>query len=429
MTFTLPVLLLILAFAVFMALGVPVSWSLVLTSFVGVLTTARIPISVLAQRMFAAGESYPMLAIPAFFLAGDIMCEGGISKRLISMIDAWFGWISGSLSIVSIASCTLFAAISGSATATTTAIGSIMIPEMIKRGYPPENAGACQAIGGTLGPVIPPSITFIFYATATNLSIAKLLMSGIIPGLIACFFLCVMAYIIAKVKKFPKGSTFDIKMVLKTTYDGLFALLMPVVVMGGIYIGVFTPTEAAGIAVAYGIIISLFVYRSINFGQLVALIKKTAITTSNLLIMVTAAQLFGWFVAYFNIAKSVAALIIAMSATPLIFWLLVNLTLIIAGMFIDGLATVVILAPILHTVAVSFGIDPIHFGLVVVFLLCLGNATPPFGPTLFIASGICKQSVVKVARAVMPFVFVEIACALLFSFVPPLSTFLPGLMK
>jgi C4-dicarboxylate transporter DctM subunit len=304
-----------------------------------------------------------------------------------------------------------------------------MIPEMTKRGYPADNAGACQAIGGTLGPIIPPSITFIFYATATNLSIAKLLISGMIPGLVACFLLCGMAYIIAKVKKFPKGSAFDIKMALKATWDGLFALLMPVVVMGGIYAGIFTPTEAAGVSVAYGIVISLFVYRSISFGQLAALIKKTAVTTANLLIMVTAAQLFGWFVAYFNIAKSVAALIIALSSSPIIFWLLVNFTLIIAGMFIDGLATVVILAPILHTVAVAFGIDPLHFGLVVVFLLCLGNATPPFGPTLFIASGICKQSVMKVARAVMPFVFVEIVCALLFSFIPSLSTFLPSLMK
>jgi len=428
MVITTPVIILIITFLVLLALGVPVSWTLVLSSLAGLMARGGLPLSVLAQRMFAAGESYPMLAIPAFFLAGDIMCEGGISKRLIKMVDAWIGWVVGSLSVVSIASCTLFASISGSATATTTAIGSIMVPEMIERGYPAANAGACQAIGGTLGPIIPPSIVFIFYGTATNLSIARLLMSGVIPGLVSCLLLCTMAYGIAKIKKFPMGNPFHVKNALKATWDGIFALLMPVVVMGGIYAGIFTPTEAAGVAVAYGIIVSMFVYRSLNLTKLFSLIKKSAITTANLLIMVTAAQLFGWFVAYFNIAKGVAAGIVGMSSSPLVFLLLVNLVLIIAGMFIDGLATVVILAPILHTVAVGFGIDPIHFGLVVVFLLCLGNATPPFGPTLFIASGICKQPVLKVAKALIPFIFIQVVCSLLFSFIPSLSTFLPSLM-
>lgn len=428
MTLGTSAVILIVTFLVTMFLGVPVSWSLIIASLAGALVKGGIPIAVIAQRMFSAGESYPMLAIPAFFLAGDIMCMGGISKRLTDFVDAILGWLSGALSIVSITACTFFAAISGSATATTSAIGSIMIPEMVKKGYPPSHAAACQSIGGTLGPVIPPSIIFIFYANATSLSISQLLVSGIIPGLFSCFLLCVTAYIVAKIYKFPKGNKFVLKRALKAFKDAAFAILMPFIVLGGIYTGTFTPTEAAGVSVIYGIIVSMLIYRTITLRQLFDIVKKTAITTANLEILVTAAVLFGWFVSYFNIAKLVAAWIIAVSSTVVIFWLLTIVVLVVAGMFIDGLATVVILAPILNTVAIKYGIDPIHYGLVVTFLLCLGNATPPFGTTLYISSGIAKAPILKTAKSTMPFIFAQIVCALLFSFIPWFSTFLPKLM-
>jgi len=423
-----PAFVLLITFVVTMFLGIPVSWSLILSSLAGMWAKGGIPLTILAQRMFTAGESYPMLAIPAFFLAGDIMCMGGISKRLTNFVDAFLGWLSGALSIVSITACTFFAAISGSATATTSAIGSIMVPEMIEKGYPPEHSAACQCIGGTLGPVIPPSMMFIFYANATNISISKLLVSGVIPGLISCFLLCLTAYAIAKIYRFPKGNSFDIKRAWASVKDAFFAILMPIIVLGGIYSGVFTPTEAAGVSVVYGFVVALFIYRSITLRDIFEILKKTAVTTANLEILVTAAVLFGWFVSYFNIAKSVAAWIINVSSTAVTFWLLTDLVLIIAGMFIDCLATVVILAPILHTVAVGYGIDPIHYGLVVTFLLCLGNATPPFGTTLYIASGIAKAPILKTAKATMPFIVTQIVCALLFSFIPWFSTLLPNLM-
>lgn len=420
---------LIVVLLICMLIGIPIAWSLVISSLSAVLIDGNIPIAILSQRLFTSTDQFSMLAIPAFIAAGEIMGKGGISKRLVDFADSIVGSISGGIALVSIVACTFFAAISGSAVATTAAVGGIMYPEMTKRGYPEDYSAAIQAIAGTLGPVIPPSIVFIFYGSATGTSIASLLMSGVIPGLLSCFGLCFIAYVIAKIKRFPKGTPFSVKNIVKSTGSAFTALLMPVIILGGIYSGIFTPTESAVIAVIYGVVVSLFITKEIKIKDFPAIFKSVAISSANLLILVTAANLFGWLVGRFNIPTIVASAIMGISNNKYIFLLLVIAILLVAGMFMEAIAVVVILAPILHPLALTFGIDPVHFGMVVVFMLCLGIATPPFGPTLFVSCGISKQPVVKVSKQLMPFIGIQIILGFIFAFVPFLSTWLPGLMK
>lgn len=426
---TLAAVLLILVLLICMLLGIPVAWSLIIASLSAIIADGGVPLAVMAQRLFTGADSFAMLAIPAFIVAGEIMSQGGISKRLIDFANALVGSICGALSLVTIVACTFFAAISGSATATTAAIGGMMYPEMVKRGYPKDYATAVQAIGGTLGPVIPPSAVAIFYANATGASAASLLIAGIIPGIISCGCLCFVAYLIAKKRKFPKDNYFSLKLVVKEFRSALLGLLMPVIILGGIYSGIFTPTESAIIAVVYGLIVSVFIYRELDLRGIWNVLKNAVKSTANLMILVISAQLFGWLVAYFNIPGMAADALMGFAANKYIFLLLITLLLLVAGMFMEATAIVVIMAPILHPLALQFGLNPIHFGLVVVFLLSLGIATPPFGPSLFVACSISKEPVTKVSRQIMPFIGIQIVLALVLCYVPILSTWLPGLMK
>lgn len=412
-----------------MFLGMPIAMALILSSILSIIVDGSYPITVAAQRMFTGADTFSLLAIPFFMLAGEIMQKGGLSKRLVDFANSLVGWISGGLSLVSIVACTFFAAISGSSVATSAAIGGIMYPEMVKHGYPKDYSAAVQAIGGTLGIVIPPSIVFIMYGTATNVSIADLLMSGVIPGFFTCFALCALAVLFAKKHNYPKNNGFDIKEVGKTFKASIFALLMPLIILGGIYAGIFTPTESAVIAVVYGFVVSLFIYKEIELKDIGTIIIATAKSTANLMILVIAAQLFGWLITMYNVPNIVTNAVLSVAGNKYIFLIFVNIILLITGMFMEVGATVLILAPIMHPMAVAYGINPVHFGMIVVFLLALGQATPPFGTTLFVSCGISKEPVVNVSKKVMPFIICEVVCALVFSFVPIMSTWLPGLMK
>jgi C4-dicarboxylate transporter DctM subunit len=420
---------LLIVLLISMIMGIPIAWSLGLSSIVAILIDGNIPLGLVTQRLFTGADTFALLAIPFFILAGDIMSKGGLSKRLVDFAGSLVGFLSGGLALVSIVSCTFFAAISGSSVATTAAIGGIMYPEMVKRGYPKNFSAAVQAVGGTLGIIIPPSIVFIMYGTVTNTSIADLLMAGIIPGIITGIGLIVLCYIMAKKNNLPKDDKFEAKKLLVTFKAAILALMMPVIILGGIYAGVFTPTESAVIAVVYGLIISLFVYKEITFKELPEIFKSVAKSSANLMILVICAQLFGWLVTYFNIPQMIANGFMSIADSKIVFMICVNLLLLFTGMFMEVGATVLILGPILHPIAMQFGIDPIHFGLVVVFLLAVGQATPPFGTTLFVASGISGQPIVNIAKKIIPFVVFEFVMAIIFSFVPILSTFIPNLMK
>ncbi|AOY76092.1 TRAP transporter large permease [Clostridium formicaceticum] len=420
---------LIVTLLITMLAGVPITWSLGLASMLSIAVNSRLPITVISQRLFTGSDSFSMLAIPAFILAGDIMSKGGLSKRLVNFANSLVGWIAGGVSLVSLVACTFFAAISGSSVATTAAIGGLMYPEMVDRGYPKDYSSAVQAIGGTLGIVIPPSIVLVIYGNITGVSVADLLMAGIIPGIICGIALCVMAYFIAKKQNFPKEAKFVPKNLAVTFKDAIWALIMPVIILGGIYSGVFTPTESAAVAVFYGIIVCVFIYKELTFKDLWPIMKETAKSSANLMMLVVTAQLFGWLITYYKIPIYVTEVFMTVASNKYIFLILVNLLLIIAGMFMEVGATNLILAPILAPIAVAFGVDPVQFGMVFVFLLAMGQATPPFGTTMFVASGISKEPVSRVAKQILPFTAVQIACALLFSFVPILSTLLPSLLN
>ncbi len=421
-------ILMLITLAGLMVIGMPVTWSLGGAIVVALSVDPNLSLSLITQKMFAGCNNFAMLALPAFFLAGDIMAKGGLSKRLVSFADTLVGWISGGISLVSVVACTFFAAISGSSVATTAAIGGIMYPEMVKRGYPKDYSAAVQAIGGTLGIVIPPSTVFVIYGNITNTSVAKLLMAGILPGLICGIALCVWAYIKARKENFPRESGFSFVRFLVSFKSAVWALLMPIVILGGIYAGIFTPTESAVVAVFYGFLVCLCIYRELTGKEYWTILCDSSVTTANIMFLVVTAQIFGYLLTYYRVPVYVTQAFMAVASSPEIFMLLIVVLLLICGMFLEVGATNLILGPILAPIALKFGIDPVHFGLVFVFLLALGQATPPFGTTLFVSCGISNQPVAAVSRQVLPFVVVEIICALLFAFVPSLSTALANLM-
>lgn len=430
MSATISIAVLFLTLLVLMLVGVPIAWSLSLSCFATLLTMDGMPIVLLAQRVFNGANNFSFLAVPAFIVAGEVMSQGGISKQLTNMMSVLLGRLRGSMGMISIVACTMFAALSGSATATTAAIGGIMYPEMEKRGYPKDFSAAIQAVGGTLGPVIPPSVMMIFYGVATGVSITKLLMSGLIPGILTCSALCFMCYVIAVKRNLPvDDEPFSWKRLWDSIKGAFFALLMPVIILGTIYTGVCTPTESAAVAAIYGIVISVFVYRSITIKNMWEIFKKSALQTVVVSIMVVTAQLFGWIVTYFNVPTYMAEFIQSISSSDIVFMFMCLIMLMIAGMFMEALAVVIIVAPILHPVAVAYGIDPVFFGFFCVFVMCIGIISPPFGPCLFVSCSLSNRPFVNVAKEVLPFILVEILVAIILIFVPEIVTFLPNLIK
>lgn len=420
---------LIVVLIVLMFIGLPITWALGGACIVAIFLDPTLSVSMITQKIFTGCDNFSMLALPAFFLAGDIMSKDGLSKRLVAFADSFVGWISGGISLVSIVACTFFAAISGSSVATTAAIGGLMYPEMVKRGYPKDYSAAVQAIGGTLGIVIPPSTVFVIYGNITGVSVAKLLMAGVLPGIICGVLLCIYAYYKAKKCNFPKEAGFSFKRFLVSFKDAIWALIMPIVILGGIYAGIFTPTESAVVAVFYGFLVCMAIYREISGKDVWEIIKSTAVNTANLMFLVVTAQMFGYLITYYKIPVAVTNAFMTVASNKYTFLLLIIILLLICGMFLEVGATNLILGPILAPIAAAFGIDPVHFGMLFVFLLALGQATPPFGTTMFVACGFSNQPVSKVAKNLVPFIAVEVACAFIFAYVPVLSTFLPNLVS
>lgn len=414
---------------VMMFLGVPIAVSLGLSTVLGVMMHDTLPLEIIPQRIFVSINSFPLMAIPFFILAGNLMGAGGISKRLVNFASSLVGHFTGGLAMVAIVTSMFFASISGSGAATTAAIGSILIPAMVARGYHVEYAAANQAVAGALGIIIPPSIALILYGVAAEVSIGDLFVAGIIPGMVITFSLLVSAFIIAKRRGYVGEEKQSFPDVMRAFKEALLALLMPIIVLGGIYSGIFTPTEASVIAVVYAFIIGFVVYREISVQQLIETLKNSAISSSIIMIVIGTAGLFGFYLGITGVPDMVYNSISSVITNKYTFLIVVNIILFVAGMFLEGGAAILIFVPLLFGTAMNLGVDPVHFGIIMVCNLAVGLITPPVGIDLFVVSQLTNLSIVRIAKAVVPLVFVFMFAVLIITFVPALSTWLPSLLK
>ena len=421
-------IVLFVSLIILFALGVPIAIAMGLASAIALIYEGTTPLVVLVQRSFTSVDSFPLMAIPFFILAGTLMEFGGISKRLINFANALTGHFAGGLAIVTVVTSMFFAAISGSSAATTAALGSILIPAMISRGYKRNFAGSVQAVSGELGVIIPPSIPLILYGVAAGVSIGDLFMAGMIPGILIGLSLIFTIYILAKKYKFPREEKKTGAEIMIAFKEAFFALLMPVIILGGIYGGIFTPTEAAGVAVAYAFLVGVFIYREIKLTKLVKIFSESAITTAIVMFIIASAGLFGWILTMENVPRDVAQFITGISDNPLVFLLLINVFLLIVGMFMETNASIIILTPLLVPVALQLGIDPVHFGIIMIVNLALGMCTPPLGINLFISAQIANIRLEQIARGMLPFYLVLLLVLLLITYVPQISLFLPNLL-
>lgn len=416
------VLLLVLS----VPIGVSIGVAIIATIFVSPVTT----FAFVGQTMYTSLQSFPLLAVPFFMLTGSIMEVGGLSKRLIAFAESLVGQFTGGLAIVTVLTCLFFGAISGSAPATVAAIGGIMIPAMVKKGYAKEYSTGLSAVAGGLGVIIPPSIPFVFYGLSTNLSIGDLFMAGILPGcLVAACMIIVSTVICHKRGYVGNGQKFSFKRVCKTFWDAKWALLVPVIILGGIYGGAFTPTEAAVVACVYGLIVGMFIYRELPIKMIPKIFVDNAVLFGSVAITIATATALGTVFSMLQVPATLAAAISAVSTNKVVIMLLINLFLLVVGMCMDTGAAILILAPVLYQIIVPLGIDPIHFGVIMVINLAIGMVTPPVAINLFVASGISGVPTLKIAKEAVPFIVAFLFALLIVNCVPALSTWLPAILK
>ncbi len=402
------------------ALTVSVAVSIGLASILGIqVSNANMLISV--KEMFASINKFPLAAIPFFILAGNLMETGGISRRLVEFAKSIVGGVQGGLPMTCVLTCMIFAAVSGSSVATTFAIGAILIPALIKHGYPTSYAAALQATSAELGVIIPPSIPMILYGVSAEVSIGELFIAGFGPGILISLALMAFVWVYCKIKGWGKNDG-DGRMPLgRATLQAGWALLMPVIILGGIYGGVFTPTEASAVAVFYALVVGVVIYREIKIKDLYAILRKSAISSAVIMFIIANAGLFAFLITRAGVPDAIGRWLEAVLQSPTMFLLGVNAALFIIGMFIETSAAIIVLAPILAPVAMHFGVDPVHFGLIMVVNLAMGMITPPFGVNLFAACTVAKISLDRIVGHLLPFVGVILVCLLIITYVPSLS--------
>jgi len=402
------------------ALSVSVAVSIGLSALVGMqVGNAHMLISV--KEMFNAINKFPLAAIPFFILAGNLMETGGISRRLVEFAKSIVGGVQGGLPMTCVLTCMIFAAVSGSSVATTFAIGAILIPALIKHGYPTSYAAALQATSAELGVIIPPSIPMILYGVSAEVSIGELFIAGFGPGLLIGGALMLFCWIWCKYKGWGKNDGDGRLAFGPALKQAGWALLMPVIILGGIYGGVFTPTEASAVAVFYALMVGMFVYREIDVRQLYTILRKSVISSAVIMFIIANAGLFAFLITRAGVPEAIGHWLESVLKSPAMFLLGVNAALFIIGMFIETSASIIVLAPILAPVAVHFGIDPVHFGLIMVVNLALGMITPPFGVNLFAACTVARISLDRIIKQLIPFVLVVLACLMVITYVPGLS--------
>ena len=412
-------------------INVPIAVCLGFGSLAALHFGSSVNLSLVAQRMFTACDSTTLLAVPLFIFAGKILSEGGISKRLVDFAQAAVGWIPGSLGMVSVLACMFFAALSGSGPATVAAIGGIMLPAMIDEGYPVGFATALICSAGCIGVIIPPSIPFVNYATIAGVSIGDQFMSGMIPGIMMGLSLMILCYITGKLKGFGQNTTpFNLKFFLNSFKDSFLALLMPVIILGGIYGGIFTPTEAAAVACVYGLFVGYFIYRGFKLKELIEFSFDSAKTTGMIFFIIATASIFSWILATEQVPVMISNAVLGLTQNKVLILLIINVLLLINGCFMEMTASTFIYTPILLPIVLSLGMDPIHFGVVMVMNMAIGFITPPLGIHLFVGVGLDKRvKFNELVRAVMPQFVALVVVLMLITYIPEISMGLVNLFK
>jgi C4-dicarboxylate transporter, DctM subunit len=409
------------------ALTISVAVSIGLAALVGI-QVSNVNMLVAVKEMFSAINKFPLAAIPFFILAGNLMETGGISRRLVEFAKSLVGGVQGGLPMTCVLTCMIFAAVSGSSVATTFAIGAILIPALIKHGYPTPYAAALQATSAELGVIIPPSIPMILYGVAAEVSIGELFIAGFGPGLLIGGTLMLFVHLYCRWKGWGKNDGDGRLPFGRAVLQAGWALAMPVIILGGIYGGIFTPTEASAVAVFYALVVGLVIYREIRVGDLYTILKKSVISSSVIMFIIANAGLFAYLITRAGVPDAIGLWLKDVLQSPMLFLLGVNAALFLIGMFIETSAAIIVLAPILAPVGAHFGVDPVHFGIIMVVNLALGMITPPFGVNLFAACTVAKISLDRIVRQLIPFVLVVLACLLVITYVPALSLALRDLV-
>jgi C4-dicarboxylate transporter DctM subunit len=413
---------------VFMVLGMPVAVALGLSSLLTIMLFAQDSLASLSLKLFETSEQFTLLAIPFFILGGSFMTTGGVARRMIRFANACIGHLRGGLAMASVLACMLFAAVSGSSPATVVAVGSIVIAGMVRAGYPQSFAAGVICNAGTLGILIPPSIVMVVYGAATETSVGKLFMAGVIPGIMLGVMLMVAIYVRARMLNLPRQPRASMGEILQSGRDSLWGFLLVVIILGGIYGGIFTPTEAAAVAAVYAFIIAVFVYRDIGLRQVPQVLLDAAKVTVMLMFIVANALLFAHVLTTERIPQTIAEIIVGWGMPAWQFLVVVNILLLIAGCFMEPTGIILILAPILFPIAMRLGIDPVHLGIIMVVNLEIGMVTPPIGLNLFVTAGITKMSIMGVARAALPWTLVLLLFLVIITYIPAITLFLPNLL-
>ncbi len=414
--------------AVLMLTGMPISIALGLTVLTFMFTMTDVPLESVALKLFTGIEKFEIMAIPFFILAGSFLTHGGVARRMIRFATALVGHLHGGLALGGVVACALFAAVSGSSPATVVAIGSILLPAMLKQGFPKKFGVGVIATSGGLGILIPPSIVMVIYAVTVNASIGRLFIAGIIPGLLLAGLLLSVTWFVAWKRKYPRLPKASFGEVWKAFRDSVWGLLLIVVVIGGIYSGVFTPTEAAAMSAVYAFGVSVFVYKDMTLKQVPKVLLDSANLTAMILYIITNAVLFSFLLTFEQIPQALADWITGMGLAPWMFLVVVNILLLVAGNFMEPSSILLITAPILFPVAMKLGIDPIHLGIIMTVNMEIGMITPPVGLNLYVASGIADMGLTEVTKACAPWILVMLSFLIVITYVPAISLWLPNLL-
>lgn len=419
--------LLLSVFVVGLAIGLPVAVTLGLSS-IAYLLFADIPLVVIPQKMYAGMDSFVLLCIPGFILAGNLMNSGGITERIIRFANALVGWMRGGLAQANIAASMLFGGISGTAVADVASVGGMMIPGMKKVGYPADFSAAVTAASSTVGPMIPPSVPMIIVGSLSGISVGKLFLAGAVPGVLMGLAMMVTTYFIAKRKNFPREPWQGRRELFRSFGGAIWAIAMTAMIVGGLLIGITTPTETAIVACLYAVVVGIFVYRELPVKRIPKIIIDSAISSAGILVLVGTANVFGWILVAERIPQMLVGSVLSITDNKYVIIILINLLLLFVGMFMETIAALIILFVPLLALATSVGIDPLHFACFAVLNLMIGLTTPPVGVCLFVASNIARLPLSPVIRAIIPYIITNIIVLLLVSYIAPLATWLPNFL-